>query len=145
MSRKDFTNKASHLAIYQDAITATPSAPTAVNTSGGLSGGFLITVNAGITLDATNRIDFKAYKGTTAALAEALGTPVVTGDIGGGAVITGGIIASAQLAATALAGYWIPYVGDPSHVTVVPNMEGTHGAASEINVTYIILDKENKQ
>ncbi|MCK5012236.1 MAG: hypothetical protein KAS66_00290 [Candidatus Omnitrophica bacterium] len=144
MARKDFTDKAGHIALYQDSITATPSAPTAVDVSEGLMGGFLITGKAGITLDATNRIDFKAYKGTTAALAEAAGSPVVSADIGGGAVITGGIIASAQLAATLLAGYFIPYVGDPSYVTVIPNMEGTHGTASDLNITYIVLDKENK-
>ena len=142
--RQDFTDIAGHLALYQDAITATPSAPTAVDVSDGLMGGFLISVNANITLDATDRIDFKAYKGSTAALAEAAGSPLVSADIGGDVTIADGIIASAQLAATALAGYFIPYVGDESFVTVIPNMEGTHGTASEISVQYVLIKKENR-
>lgn len=145
MARQDFTGTAGHLAIYQDSITATPSAPTAIDISAGLKGGFLISVNAGITLSGANRIDFKAYKGADAAEAEAATNPIVSADIGGGATITGAIIASAQLAATALAGYFIPYVGDPSYVTVIPTFEGTHGAVSGVSVQYVILDKENKQ
>ena len=144
MARKDFTNKANHAVLYQDSITATPAAPTAVDVSAGLVAGILVSAKPGVTLDATDRIDIKMYKGTTAALAEAAGSPVVSADIGGGASITGGIVASFQSDAAAIAGVFIPYVGDPSFVTVIPNMEGTHGTASDICVTVVRMDLENK-
>jgi hypothetical protein len=145
MARKDLTGKHSQTALYQDEITATPSAPTAINVQQGTMAGVLIHVNAGITLSGTDRIDFKMYKGADAATAEAATSSVVSADIGGGAVITDGIVASAQLAATALAGYFIPYVGDDAFITVIPNMEGTHGSASAICITVVELDLENKQ
>ncbi len=145
MARQDATGTSGHVAISQDELDATPSAPSAVDVSSGLKGGFLISVNSGITLSGANRIDFKAYKGEDAAEAEAATNPIVSEDIGGDVTITGAIIASAQDDAEALAGYFIPYVGDEAFVTVIPTFEGTHGAASAFSIQYVILDKENKQ